>query len=320
MKKIKLFTHNDLDGAGCAILAKIAYRDDIDIQYCGYNNINEKVLEFITNESNFETYSFVYITDISVNDDTAKKIDDINKRSIYQDGNSIFCLLDHHKTALRLNIYQWANVVVETNGKLESGTNLFYEYLKGIRLFNVHSNEKYNIQLVNQITLYDTWEWKKQNLPFPKKLNDIFGILGIDDFVLYHSERLTTDGILQNIISEEQEVLLKYKRIDIDNYINSKIYKSQTIKTIYGIASFVMCDRFDCTSELGAKLLENNEIDFAILHYDSGVSLRSKGEFDVSKIASNYSGGGHKNAAGFTLNKSYYIYNFIKSITNFDNI
>ena len=31
------------------------------------------------------------------------------------------------------------------------------------------------------------------------------------------------------------------------------------------------------------------------------VSLRSNGDLDVSKIASKFKGGGHKNAAGFSL-------------------
>ena len=40
---IKLFTHTDLDGIGCAILAKLAFGEEVDIEYCDYDNINEKV-------------------------------------------------------------------------------------------------------------------------------------------------------------------------------------------------------------------------------------------------------------------------------------
>ena len=39
---IKLFTHTDLDGIGCAILAMLAY-EDVEIKYCNYDDINEKV-------------------------------------------------------------------------------------------------------------------------------------------------------------------------------------------------------------------------------------------------------------------------------------
>ena len=39
--KIKLFTHTDLDGVGCAILAKLAF-ENVDIEYCNYDDINQK--------------------------------------------------------------------------------------------------------------------------------------------------------------------------------------------------------------------------------------------------------------------------------------
>ena len=39
---IKLFTHTDLDGVGCAILAKLAFGEEVDISYCNYDDINER--------------------------------------------------------------------------------------------------------------------------------------------------------------------------------------------------------------------------------------------------------------------------------------
>lgn len=41
---IKLFTHTDLDGVGCAVVGKYAYDDQgISIEYCDYHNVNEKI-------------------------------------------------------------------------------------------------------------------------------------------------------------------------------------------------------------------------------------------------------------------------------------
>lgn len=40
---IKLFTHTDLDGVGCAILAQLAFgKDNVDISYCNYDEIDRK--------------------------------------------------------------------------------------------------------------------------------------------------------------------------------------------------------------------------------------------------------------------------------------
>ena len=43
---VKLFTHTDLDGVGCAVLAKFAFGNDVDIEYCNYDDIDSKVEDY----------------------------------------------------------------------------------------------------------------------------------------------------------------------------------------------------------------------------------------------------------------------------------
>lgn len=62
------------------------------------------------------------------------------------------------------------------------------------------------------------------------------------------------------------------------------------------------CDT-PCSSELVGKLAEG-PVPFAVGWFQRGdgkyaYSLRSRGEYDVSKLAVRYGGGGHRNAAGF---------------------
>lgn len=40
---IYLFTHTDLDGVGCAILAKLFFAGEPCITYCDYGDIDHKV-------------------------------------------------------------------------------------------------------------------------------------------------------------------------------------------------------------------------------------------------------------------------------------
>ena len=98
---IKLFTHTDLDGVGCAILAKLAFGEEVDISYCNYDDINENVMNYLNH--NDDSLSYIYITDIRVNEEVAELLD---KR-----GGVV--LLDHHPTALELNKYPWCKVRVE---------------------------------------------------------------------------------------------------------------------------------------------------------------------------------------------------------------
>ena len=83
----KLFTHTDLDGIGCAVLAKLAFGPEIDISFCTPYTINTEVDSFISNENGAER---CHITDISISEDVAEKI---NQKSvgIRWQGTAISC-------------------------------------------------------------------------------------------------------------------------------------------------------------------------------------------------------------------------------------
>ena len=52
MYKTILFTHNDLDGAGCRIIFELAFayvpNDKWEVVICSNNNVNDKVTEHIS--------------------------------------------------------------------------------------------------------------------------------------------------------------------------------------------------------------------------------------------------------------------------------
>ena len=294
MGKIKIFRHNDMDGAGCSIVVNNKFGlDNVDHEICSVNDVNEKVSQFFET-GDYENYDIIYISDISVNEEVAEKI---NKD--IEEGNYKLELYDHHKTAEWLNKYSWAKVIIKNeNGIKESGTSLLY-----YELLESNTNKTINISieiLIEGIRAYDTWDWKEHGSKFPKQLQDIYGIVGDEEFVNFYSK-----NYLYDLMPEIFLQLIKYKRIDIDNYIKEKLEKV-VIKNEdnYNIA-VVLCDRKDCFSELGSKIVENEQINYAMLIYDGGVALRSKLDFDVSVIAKKYGGGGHKNAAGFKYDKWY---------------
>ena len=43
---IHLYTHNDLDGLGCGILAKIAFAEEIEVHYNSVARLNPQVERF----------------------------------------------------------------------------------------------------------------------------------------------------------------------------------------------------------------------------------------------------------------------------------
>jgi uncharacterized protein len=297
MKMVKLFTHTDLDGVSCAILAKIAFGEDIDIEYVNYNDVNEKISYFLHN-TYLLNYERVFITDISVNEEISELIN-----NAYNNYYKNIKLLDHHKTAESMNKYDWAEVITETSEtRKESGTSLFYNFLSEIIKINCKLDTFTEIE-----RKYDTWEWVKRKNQKAKDLNDILYLIGRDEFIEYYSKYLSKNPENFEINSFHLE-LLKYKRKEIENYIENKLNKVFLKNRI----AYIVADI--AISELGMKAMEkhDNEIDFVAIYTGFNVSLRSKGDFDVSEIAKKFGGGGHKNAAGFTIDYTEKLFNIFE--------
>lgn len=308
---VKLFTHTDLDGIGCAILAKIIF-NNLDIEYCGYDSINRKVDNFL--ESN-KDYDICFITDISVSNDIAKKVNNMlgsNENRFKQ-----VYLLDHHNTALSLNKYNWCTVIEEIDGIKTCGTSLFYQFLSNH--YNFPDQLRKNIiKFVNIVRNYDTWAWKDLDEYglISKKLNDLLKIYGRDAFIENVISKITSsnDIVFFNMMEKE---LLESRQKEINEYIKEKDLQLIT-QTNFGYKyGIVFADRF--ISELGNTLcILHPEIDFIAI-IDMGnmaVSYRTiRDDINLgTEIASLYGGGGHPKAAGSKLTKELYeiLYEAIK--------
>jgi len=297
--KVKLFTHTDLDGVGCAILAKNEAFADVDIEYCDYNNVNEKIKTFIENNE-WVRYDFVYITDISINEEVAELISN-TQPDCFTNGFKLaemFQLLDHHPTALYLNKYYWCKVSIEENGEKTSGTRMFYDYL--IENEYIDKSSPWNKSLftfVEIVKRYDTWLWKeKYNDDTPKKWNDLLYIYGRNRFVEKVCEKLDNNTTLLDMTDI---ILLELNQEKIDRYIDSK-QKQIIEKDILGYrAGIIFAEQYH--SEVGNTLAINNpHLDFIVLIDPSySVSYRTVKDIDLGKdIAKVYGGGGHPKAAG----------------------
>ena len=311
MSKIKLFTHTDLDGIGCAILAYLAFgRENVDVEYCDYSNVNDKVGDFFVNGSPGE-YNAVFITDISINNEHAMTIDKYAVEDLWH-------LFDHHATALGLNKYDWCEVSVmnDTLGIKTSGTELFYTYLRRRGQFEYLSvNVIGNIdEFVDIVRDYDTWRWKELGKKgiIRKQVNDLFYIYGREKFIDWALGQILTLKLYRGmsdfpIYSEKDIALLDQKQKDIDIYIEEKnkqlFHRVDEIGHTYGA---VFAERY--FSELGNRLCElNPDLAYvAMIDISSGtVSYRTiRDDIDVGgEIAHAYGGGGHPKAAGSTFDK-----------------
>jgi len=302
----KLLSHNDLDGVGCGILAKLAFGKQVKVRYNSIASLNREVEWFLEND---DKNTFLFITDLSVNDENERKLNDF-----YQSDGRVQ-LLDHHKTALHFNEYEWGHVVVEDEkGKLTSATSLFYDHLVSNQLLKQSEAIAEFVELVRQ---YDTWEWEKNENAHAQRLNALFYLITIEEFEDKMLNRLMTDEHFR--FDEFENKILDMEENKIERYIRRK--RRELIQTQVGkyLAGIVYAESYH--SELGNELgKEYPHLDYIAILNIGGKRLGFRtihDHVDVSEVAGTFGGGGHAKASGSSLTKEAYA-QFVLETFNLD--
>lgn len=293
----RLYTHNDLDGVGCGIVAKIAFGKDVEVRYNSVMGLDYQIEKLLENEKNIKD-DFLMITDLSVNDENLIRLDDLAK-----EGGNVR-LIDHHKTALHFNDYSWGRVKVQyEDGRLTAATSLLYEYLQEHEMIQPSQALDEFVELVRQ---YDTWEWDQNENIKAKNLNDLFFMISIEEFEEKMTERIMNSDTFE--FDEFEQKLLDMEEEKIERYVRRK--KRELIQTFIGeyCAGIVHAESYH--SELGNELgKEYPHIDYiAILNLGGKkISFRTiHDHVDVSAVAGKFGGGGHAKASGCSMGKDAY--------------
>lgn len=284
-----LITHiADPDGAFPIILSKLVF-DDIDFYSCEKIEVDGILKQVL------ESYDTIYIVDLNVSKEMAEFInqDETLKNKIL--------VFDHHKSEEHLNMYPFIHVVVENNGIKESGTSLYYKYLKDLTNNSLLNKDSVStlVELVRENDTFDFNElYKEPALQF-RNLYDIYGrekyIEHFYNFVL-ENDAFEFTGTEKVLIELEQE---RAKR-----YIEEKMQHVKKAK-INGIPVGIVFAEQN-RSMLGHMMSSTmTDIDIAIvINVDRSISYRAdKEEIDTNVLAIPCGGGGHKHASGSPLPK-----------------
>jgi len=278
------FTHSDLDGAGCSLVVKKVFKDQVkNTTFCNYDTIDEVLLNFVANPAIINENTLLIITDICPQQDTCKKLDRLSDKM-----NII--LIDHHKTKRWLNDFAWAKFSEEW-----SATYLTDRY------FVTETNAASDLSLT--IDAWDMWKTASKFRERSEALNTLCKFLGLNEFVevfLNNPEadkELPYSTILQLLDNNKKKYIKKTIAGQIMSAKLNMDCDGNTFKIVYAD---------DYISEIGNTILisdEGADLKYiAIVSLSSNTcSLRSIGDFDVSRIAQRCGGGGHKNAAGFPI-------------------
>lgn len=214
--------------------------------------------------------------------------------------------LDHHKTAFEMyaqpadHFWQLSEdkrfIWLDPNA---SGAMLTWRYF--------FYPEKTLPDLIRVVDDYDRWQFRladtKEANAFIKSQPRTFAAW--NDMLKMSSCEMATNG---RVIQKYEEALVA-QMLEAPDAVHSITLAASTAEglAINGPAHL--------SSALGHALCEESETFGAVWQYDGvsriKVSLRSEGDFDVSEIAKMYGGGGHKNAAGFSIDVEPFFFNLL---------
>lgn len=295
----KLYTHNDLDGVGCAILAKLTWGDGVEVRYC---NSPDEVTEHLCKDNN-SYVDLVFVTDCSFN---YEKVYNKNKKVIGK-----IRLFDHHKTALPLVQKSNYFVVNEYNeeGKLTCGTEIFYKFLKERKGLTINCD-----YFVEQVRLYDTWDWTLGTSNIPKYLSMLLYTNSITKFCdTFYLKLLKGSMNDLNVFTDNERAVLEYeerRQAKEQEKALKNCYIVETTKYSYGLVfgsfSFSVVGNAIC-KELGVDVAI--QIDLA----NEVIGVRTtRNDIDLGKLMKDlFNGGGHPKAAGSPITNGAY-YTFLK--------
>lgn len=219
----------------------------------------------------------VVILDFSFDNKTTKKL--------IKDANNLL-VIDHHKSAM-VELHDISNTIFDMN---KSGATMAWEWF--------HPGKEAP-KFIQYITDRDLWKWE---LPYSKEFSAAFDMV---PYQFEEFEKFEDDSVFDDAV-KRGSYILAYSKTVIKKVCEKAILKKYKGKNVYVVNSS------HWMSEIGAKL--SPDCDFALIWYYSHedqhtrVSLRSFHEhIDVSEIAKEFKGGGHRKAAGFTLAKDIHI-------------
>lgn len=292
--KVLLFTHSqDIDGAGCAILAKEAF-SEVDVVPTKTFMITKNVSDYIKREEIFK-YDKILVTDLCIKEPVLSMINED------KDLRNKVIVIDHHKTEIEEgnDKYDFVNIIVEHEGKKESGTSLFYHYL---RVNGLIEDRPIIRELVEWTRQYDVYDWYKIKNYEAQKLHILFEMLGYDKYMKIMRKKIKSDEKISFNLEEEM-VVRKYKSMcdkDIKRALEEMIVKDIRVgDEIFRIGYIVIPYKY--RNDANEYVKENNKFDIEalgmIMTDIDTVSYRQVKDVDVSIVAKYFGGKGHRTAS-----------------------
>lgn len=280
MKNLVIYHNHCHDGLGAAWCMRQSGEDNMTFHPALYHEAPPQV----DGDTN------VYIVDFSYKPDAMKEICDAANRVV---------LLDHHSTALDALLPiadQLRNFDASWCTTEMSGAAIAFNYVN--HTFGLAADLPFEMPpLIKHIQDRDLWKFELEGT---YSIHATLSSLDLDVDSFNHimqevsCEQLASDG----------EVLLRVQKKHVESAIR---HVRETTFMEYRTALVNAGGQF--ASDIGGRLSGDYEV---VMIYEDlrdvrKYCLRSRGDIDVSKIAAMFGGGGHKNAAGFSVPLNHWL-------------
>ena len=290
-KKLLLFTHTDLDGFSCYIVAQyhISY---VENHMCDYSEIEEE-MEKIIKQKRLSEFDLVILSDLSISFGFANMF-----KKECEANNVEFYIIDHHQRSIDNGLNKLENSrirILRNSTELTCATELLHEFLQERDLLTSIPLESY-IELVR---LYDTWEWKKGKNNLPYKINSLYWLLSHERFYDSIMDKIRTPSVIR--LNETEDLLLEVEEERIQRYVEEKI-KDVYYRNIQNYNCAIVFAESNANN-IAEELYKDTNVDIAIIIKDNSISYRTSKDIDVNTFAKAFGGGGHIKASGSIITK-----------------
>lgn len=313
--KVVILTHGDADGLVAALVVK-AFESlngvknflvmcSMDVSH----EVTEKTLEYISNYTSLSSRDKLYILDRSIPSCSWLKMRYLNYTKIIN--------IDHHLTN-QPHLYENEEICKNIEFVWSDKKSAAYLALDYFEKFNYKEEFKNLHEKLKPLSVatscWDIFTWKNLKNDGEDKLlkemafsinaaEKILGSVPFFDFLEKNLNEKDFNKIVFDYFYKLNDAY-KLKINSIYNFAKRSIhevtFKKYKMAVIYGVDM----NYYSIISDMILEEKNNNYDIVAFLSYLGNVSLRSKGDADVSDIASKlgrflcFDGGGHKNASG----------------------
>ena len=200
-------------------------------------------------------------------------------------------IIDHHKSAM-VELHDISNCHFDMT---KSGARLAWDFF--------HPGKEAP-KFIDYIQDRDLWKWE---LPYSKEFSAAFDMI---PFEFEEFEKFEDDSVFDDAV-KRGSYILAYSKTVVKKVCEKAVERNFEGKNV------LIVNASHWMSEIGARL--SPDCDFAMIWYfdhedrQIKVSLRSfHDSVDVSEIAKRFGGGGHKKAAGFTLDEGTHVENIFQ--------